>query len=185
LKAQRFRLLAIVVALISMPVVFQPVVFGNSQAQKTKDTQIEVRLTPKQKSIKVGEILEVRVEIRNVGTKPLFIENEIYNPCVLSPLSLRLELGPPMKPPPGPGEGCAADCVYTAKDSFTMRLVSRWTVLRKGDFSATLYAGSMATWGYIQINRQLVIFTLLGHGPNPRQRGANQRTAVRGLARES
>jgi hypothetical protein len=119
-------LLAVAVALIPTLGVFQPLVFGNPQAQENKGTQIEVRLIPIKKSIKVGEVLDVRVEIRNIGSEPLFIEQDIYAPCGQpSPLSLRLDLGPPMKPQTGPGFGCASDCVYTAKDSFASRLVYR------------------------------------------------------------
>lgn len=50
---------------------------------------------------------------------------------------MRLELGPPMKPPFGLGHGCAGDCVYTAKDSFARRSLGRWTVLSPGDFYGT------------------------------------------------
>jgi hypothetical protein len=108
---------------------------GSPQAQETKGTQIEIRLTPIKKSINAGDVLDIRVEIRNVSSKPLFIENGVYSPCAPpSPLSLRLDLGPPMKPQTGPGFGCASDCVYLAKDSFAKRLVSRWTVLPPGDF---------------------------------------------------
>jgi hypothetical protein len=137
LNAHRSSLLVTVVTLISMLGVFQPLAFANPQAQDTKDAQVEVRLIPKKKSIKVGDVLQVRVEIWNVGTKSFFIEKEIYNLCVAAPLSLRLDLGPPMKPQTGPGRGCAGDCVYTAKDSFARRLVGRWTVLSPGDFYGT------------------------------------------------
>ena len=137
LNAHRSSLLVAVVALISMFCVFQPLAFGNPQEQETKDPQVEVRRIPKKKSIKVGEVLEVRVEIRNVGTKPLFINYEIYDLCVAAPLSLRLDLGPPLKPQTGPGEACAGDCVYTAKDSFVRRLLWRWTVLPPEHFYGT------------------------------------------------
>src|SRR5271154_4445871 len=72
LNAYRSALLVTVAALISILGVFQPLAFGNSQEQEIKDIQIEVRLIPKQRSIEVGEVLEVRVEIRNVSSKPLF-----------------------------------------------------------------------------------------------------------------
>ena len=135
LNAKRAPLVANAVALISTLGVFQPLRFGNPQAQETKGTQIEVRLIPVEKSIKVGEVLHIRVEIRNVGSETLFIENRIYSPCAPpSPLSLRLDLGPPMKPQTGPGFGCASDCVYTAKDSLARRLLYRWTVLPPRDF---------------------------------------------------
>jgi hypothetical protein len=92
----------------------------------------------KKKAIKVGEALEVRVEIWNVGPKPLFIKNAIFDLCGLSPLSLRLELGPPMKPQPG--HGCASDCIYDAEDSFARRFVYHWTTLPPGDFYGTVVA---------------------------------------------
>ncbi len=134
LNAHRSWLLVTAATLISMLCAFQTLALGNPQEQETKDPKIEVRLIPKKKSIKVGEVLEVRVEIRNVGTKTLFISNEIYNLCVAAPLSLRLDLGPPMKPLSGPGHGCAGDCIYTAEDSFAKRLLWRWTVLPPGHF---------------------------------------------------
>jgi hypothetical protein len=137
LNAYRFRLLVIVGALIPTLGVFQPLAFENPHAQDTTAKQIEVRLIPKKKSIKAGEVLEVRVEIWNVGSKSLFIENTVYGVCVPSPLSLRLELGPPMKPQTRFG-GCAADCVYTTKDSFTRRLLYRWTIIGPGDFYGTV-----------------------------------------------
>jgi len=132
-------LLAIAIALIPTLWVFQPLAVASAQGQENKVTQIEVRLIPTKKSITVGEVLKIRVEIQNVSSKPLFIENGIYSLCARpSPLSLRLDLGPPMKPPKGPGFGCASDCVYLAKDSFATRLLSRWTVLPPGDFYGTV-----------------------------------------------
>ena len=105
------------------------------ERQDTEGTQIEVRITPQQKSIKIGERLQVRVEIWNVGSKPVFVERAIYELCgPISPLSFRLDLGPPVKPQTGPGHACAADCIYTAKDSFAARIISRWTLLQPGSF---------------------------------------------------
>jgi hypothetical protein len=139
LNAQRSPLLAIAAAMIPTLVVFQPPAFGNPQAQETKGTQIEVRLFPIKKSIKVGEVLRIQVEIRNVGSETLFIENSIYSPCMPpTPLSLRFDLGPPLKPQTGPGFGCASDCIYTAKDSFAGRLLHRWTVLSPRDFYGSI-----------------------------------------------
>jgi len=116
----------------------QPFALGNPQTQDSRNKQIEVRLIPKQKSIRVGEVLEVRVEIWNVGSKPLFIKKTIYDLCGPSPLTLRLELGPLMKPQPG--HGCASDCVYDAKDSFARRLAYHRTTLPSGDFYGTIVA---------------------------------------------
>jgi hypothetical protein len=145
LNAQRYPLLAIAVALIPTFGTFQPMAVGSPQAQDTEGKQIEVRLIPKKKSIKVGEVLEVRVEIWNVGSKPLFIERAVYSPCAQpGPLSLRLELGPPVKP--RAGFGCASDCVYTAKDSFARRLVYRWTTLPTRDFYGTVVAMDPASF---------------------------------------
>lgn len=139
MNAQRSPLLAIAAAMIPTLVVFQPPAFGNPQAQETKGTQIEVRLFPIKKSIKVGEVLRIQVEIRNVGSETLFIENSIYSPCMPpTPLSLRFDLGPPLKPQTGPGFGCASDCIYTAKDSFAGRLLHRWTVLSPRDFYGSI-----------------------------------------------
>ncbi|MFZ0884765.1 MAG: hypothetical protein WAN14_15305 [Candidatus Acidiferrales bacterium] len=135
MTTQRSPLLAIAVALIPTLWAFQPPPVGSPRGQETKSTQIEVRLIPIKKSIKAGDVLKIRVEIQNVGSKPLFIENGIYSPCTPpSPLSLQLDLGPPMKPQKGPGFGCAGDCIYSAKDSFASRLLYRWTVLPPGAF---------------------------------------------------
>jgi hypothetical protein len=70
LNAHRCPLLVIVAALIPT-LGFQPMAFGNPQVQGATAKQIEVRLIPKKKSIKVGGVLQVRVEIWNVGYKSL------------------------------------------------------------------------------------------------------------------
>jgi hypothetical protein len=142
LNPHRSSTLFTFVALVSILGVFQPMARGNPQAQETKDPQIEVRLIPKKKSVKVGEALEVRVEIRNVGTQAFFIPSEIFNLCSASPLSLRLELGPPLDPKTPPGGGCSSTCVYDAAHTFVNRLLARWTVLQPGRFygaDITLY----------------------------------------------
>jgi hypothetical protein len=136
LNAHHPSLSVTVVAVILTLGLFQPLALGDPQTQDAEGKQIEVRLIPKKKSIKVGEVLEVRVEIWNVGSTPLFIEKTIYDLCLPSPLSLRLELGPPMKPQAG--MGCASDCIYGANDSFAGRLVDRWTTLPPGDFYGTV-----------------------------------------------
>jgi len=99
--------------------------------------QIEVRLIPKRRTIKAGEPLEVRVEIWNVSTQPLFIRKNIFELCGDSPLSLRLELGPPLKPGTL-GHGCAADCLYQPEDSFAKRLLIFWAILPLQDFYGTV-----------------------------------------------
>ncbi len=108
----------------------QPSTLGNSRPDDSK--QIEVRLLPKKKIIKAGETLEVRVEIRNTRSETFFIRKDIFQLCFSSPLSLRLELGPPIKPQPG--HGCASDCVYGAGESLARRLAFFWTILRPGHF---------------------------------------------------
>jgi hypothetical protein len=135
LNDRHSRLLATIVTSL-LTLVFQSPALGNPQTKDTESKQIEVRLIPKKKTIKAGEALEVRVEIWNVGPKPLFIKNAIFVLCGLSPLSLRLELSPPMKPQPG--HGCASDCIYSTEDSFARRLVYHWTTLPPGDFYGTV-----------------------------------------------
>ena len=133
-----YSLLLVTVAVSTLTLgVFQPLALGNPQTQKSDGAQIKVTLIPQTKTIKVGGTLEVRVEIWNVGSHPLFIEKAIYEQCgPISPLSLRLELGPPMKPQEG--YGCASDCIYGAKDSFARRLVIRWMSLPVGNFYGTV-----------------------------------------------
>jgi hypothetical protein len=139
LNAHHSPLLVTVVALILAHGGFQPSAVGDPRTQDTTGKQIKVRLVPKKKSIKVGEVLEVRVEIWNVGSSTVFIEKAIYELCgPTSPLSLRLELGPPMKPQAV--FVCAADCIYNAEDSFASRLVYRWTTLPPGDFYGAVVA---------------------------------------------
>jgi hypothetical protein len=116
--------------------IFQSFAFGSPQTKDTESKQIEVRLIPKQKTIKAGDALEVRVEIWNVSHKPLFLKKTIFALCEVSPLSLRLELGPPIKPQPG--YSCAADCMYNAEDGFARRLVYHWTILPPGNFYGTV-----------------------------------------------
>ena len=107
---------------------------GNSRPDDSK--KIEVRLVPKKKAVMAGETLEVRVEIRNIGSETLFIHKDIFQLCGTSPLSLRLELGPPIKPQPG--HACASDCIYAAGDNLAKRLALFWTILPPGDFYGTV-----------------------------------------------
>lgn len=106
------------------------------QANTESNKQLEVRLTPLKKATRAGEPLEIRVEIRNTSSQTFFIPKDIYELCgPFSPLSLRLELGPPMKPQLG--HGCASDCVWDSKDTFARRLVTVWTSLPAGNFYGT------------------------------------------------
>lgn len=134
LKIRHFPVWAAVGVLLLTLGRFPELALGDPQAQGGK--QIEVKLIPKRKSIRAGNVLQVRVEIWNVGSKPFFLQKAIYELCVLAPLSLRLELGPPMKPQPG--HACAADCIYDAKDSFARRLAYDWTILPPQDFYGTV-----------------------------------------------
>jgi hypothetical protein len=120
------------------PWAFQPPALGKAQTQTPNGKQIEVRLVPRKKAIRVGDSLEVRVEIWNVGPHPFFIEKAIYQPCgPSSPLSLRLELGPPIKPQEGYGHGCAADCLDEG-DNFARKLINHWTSLLPETFYGTV-----------------------------------------------
>ena len=117
-----------VVAVAAFLLMICPIRTAAQRDPQRPATAIEVRLIPKKKSIRVGEHLEVRVEIWNVSRQTFFIEKAIYELCgPSSPLSLRLELGPPMKPQPG--RGCASDCLWRAEDGFARRLVMGWTSL--------------------------------------------------------
>jgi hypothetical protein len=110
---------------------------GKSLPAQGNNRQIEVRISAKSKIIRAGQPLELRVEIRNVGGAQLFIEKDIYEPCSHSPLTLSLDLGPPLKPGLG-GWGCAADCIDDPKQSFANRLVERWISLPAGHFYGAL-----------------------------------------------
>jgi hypothetical protein len=118
----------------------QSLALGEPQTQ-TDSKQIEVKLTPLKKATRAGDVFQVRVEIWNTGGQTYFIERAIYEPCgPSSPLSLRLELGPPMKPQPG--NGCAGDCLWRVGDSFARRLVMGWTSLPAGGFYGTVVSMS-------------------------------------------
>lgn len=106
-------------------------VSANSSVTDTGRPEIEVKLSVQKRSIRVGESLEVRVEIWNVGDATIFIKNDIYNPCAPSPLSITLIGRSPLK---GAGFGCASDCFDDPKEDFTKVLVRRWTVLPRGNF---------------------------------------------------
>ena len=139
MKTSYSRLMVGLVVLLLTIVVFQPPTLGNPKTKDSKNELIAVRLIldSKSRTIRVGQTLEVRVEIQNVGTGQLFIEKAIYELCgPSSPLSLRLELGPQMKP--YEGGGCASDCAFVAKDTFAKRLVSHWTSLPPGNFYGTV-----------------------------------------------
>jgi hypothetical protein len=113
----------------------QPVVAQKFLAQtQESQQQLEVKLIPKKKAIKAGEALVVRVEIWNVGNRPVFVEQAVYGWCTHSPLYIWLDSGPPMKPQTGEGMGCAADCVHSSKETFAQRLVDEWTALTPGNF---------------------------------------------------
>ena len=133
------RKLRVSVALVAFSLglwLWQPWVFGNSQIQDSDNEQIEVKLTPLKKSVKAGETLKVRVEVWNRGPKPIFIRQATYSLCASGPLSLRFELGPPVKPQQG--VGCAGDCIYSRDDTFAAKLASEWTVLPSGAFYGTV-----------------------------------------------
>jgi hypothetical protein len=115
-------LMVAVLGLVSAPYEIR-----NPHTPKEENNQIEVRISSKAKAIRAGETLELKVEIWNVGDKRLFIERDIYQLCSHSPLSLKFDLGPPIKP--GPGYGCAGDCADDPKASFASRLVERWISL--------------------------------------------------------
>src|SRR5262249_55594867 len=108
---------------------------ATAQAPDKANRQIEVRISPKAKVIRVGAPLDVRVEIWNAGNKQVFIEKEIYELCSYSPLSFALELGPPLKSQEG--QACASDCLDDPKKSFASRLVQRWLPLPAGNFYGT------------------------------------------------
>ena len=70
--------------------------FASSQGSDNVNKQIEVRISPQSKVVRVGEPLEVRVEVWNVGSEQLFIEKDIYAPCADSSLSFRIDSAPPL-----------------------------------------------------------------------------------------
>jgi hypothetical protein len=111
--------------------------FATSRGPDKDNKQIEIRISLQSKIVRVGEPLEVRVEVWNVGSEELFIEKDIYEPCVDSPLSFHLNLGPPIRTT-GHGNGCAADCGDDRKDSFASHLVKLWVPLPVGRFYGTL-----------------------------------------------
>jgi hypothetical protein len=122
---------------ISLCLAVSPVlgIAGTGQSDRSS-SQIELRLTPKTKIVRVGDELEVRAEIWNVGTNDLFIERNIYTRCAHSPLQLSLEGRTPIKDD-GPGQGCAADCLDDPKQSFADRLTQQWILLPAGNFYGT------------------------------------------------
>ncbi len=111
--------------------------FASSQGSDNVNKQIEVRISPQSKVVRVGEPLEVRVEVWNVGSEQLFIEKDIYAPCADSSLSFRIDSGPPIRAT-GPGAGCAADCADDKKDSFASHLVKLCIPLPAGHFYGTV-----------------------------------------------
>ena len=125
---------------------FVPVVFGlvlaphgagKPQLPQRGSRRLEVRISPKSRVLRAGQTLELRIEIRNVGNVELFVQKDIYQPCSHSPLSLSLDLGPPLKPG-SERLGCAADCIDNPKESFANRLVERWISLPEGHFYGTV-----------------------------------------------
>ena len=132
LNPRRPRILGVVTGCFLALWLWQPLMLGNSQTQDTENKQIEIKLIPLKKSIKAGESLEVRVEIWNRGPTPLFIRQATHSLCASGPLTLRLELGPPVKPKQG--VSCAEDCIYGSDDSFAAKLASEWTILSRGAF---------------------------------------------------
>jgi hypothetical protein len=138
LRAHQFLQMVTVTAFL---LIICPIRAAAQGARQRQGPAIEVRLIPKKKSIRVGDQLEVRVEIWNVSRQTFFIEKAIHELCgPSSPLSLRLELGPPKKPQVG--QGCASDCLWRAEDGFARRLVMGWTSLPGGNFYGTVISMS-------------------------------------------
>ncbi len=123
---------AIYVSLSSCLAAAGPFRAANPQEPNQIDNQIEVRISPATKTVTVGEQLEVRVEIRNIGNQQLLIDKNVFEWCDASPLSLYLELGPPLKP--SVGTGCAADCFWKPGESLANRVVESWIPLPVGHF---------------------------------------------------
>lgn len=112
-------------------VVFPSRSVGETGRSDQPVSQLKLKLTPKTKTVRIGDDLEVRAEIRNIGTKALFIERTIYERCAHSPLQLGFEGHAPIKDS-GPGVGCAADCMDDPKQPFVDRFAQKWMLLTPG-----------------------------------------------------
>ena len=137
MRTFRASLLTVLFSLLPVFALHRHTIVATPQTDAETNRQLEVRLTPLKKATRAGEPLKVRVEIRNTSPATFFIAKDIYELCgPFSPLSLRLELGPPMKPQPG--HGCASDCLWDSKATFARRLVTAWTSLPAGNFYGTV-----------------------------------------------
>lgn len=136
MRTSRLQLLTVLSSLLAVAVL-PGHALAKPQTQAESNKQLEVRLIPLKKQARAGELLQVRVEIRNISPEQFFIEKAIYEPCgPFSPLSVRLEFGPPMKPQPG--QGCASDCLWHTTDTFARRLVTAWNSLPAVHFYGTI-----------------------------------------------
>ena len=108
---------------------------ANLSVTESGNPQLEVKLSTNTKTVRVGDSLEVRVEVWNIGHEGLFISENIFNLCIASPLSIVLVGNSPVKV--GRSQ-CAADCVYKLNEDFTAALVERWLVLPAGHFYGTV-----------------------------------------------
>ena len=136
MNAKCSRLMAAFAISVVTLCAFNRSLLGKQSTENSNGKQIEVRLLPRTKSIRVGDSLDVRVEIWNVSSHPFFIKKAIYEPCgPSSPLSLRLELGPPLKSQKG--IACAGDCLE-GSDNFTTKMVNRWISLPPKTFYGTV-----------------------------------------------
>ena len=135
---------------------------AKSQASNTVQRQVEVRISPKTKAVEAGWPLEVRVEIWNVGHEQLFIEKTIHEfGSFRSPLSLHLDLGPPLKP--GHGGMGAGDCADDPKETFASRLERRWIPLPLDTSTGPLFVWMQGF--FLNLTRQVVGVCVGNTGP--------------------
>jgi hypothetical protein len=99
------------------------------QESKAGKASIELRLSVQKKVIRPGGSLEVRVEIWNIGSRDIFVGQNLDSPGSISELSLRLEGG---VEPSGETAGVAGDSL---PDPDFVRVLTRyWLPLPPGHF---------------------------------------------------
>ena len=120
-------LVVIVLTTISISPVASPQRNGNSTPE------LELKLAPESASLRQGEQLKLRIEIRNIGSEDIIIAQNIDARFGNSTLHLRLE-GNSIREDES---GMAADGIPEANPDFEKTFVTNWLTLNRGHFYGT------------------------------------------------
>jgi hypothetical protein len=105
----------------------------HSEKPSASNPKIELKLLPEKTTIRAGETLKLRVELRNVGTGDVIIAQNVGAMFGNSRLRFFLENGLIREE----GPGMAADGIPVPNPDFEKTFVTNWLTLNRGHFYGT------------------------------------------------